>query len=132
MELAEHEIPDLAKELIGTYLRSACLLGQRTGEMHVALASDSKDPAFAPEPFTALISPFALSKHAHLSRPVSGLIAEASEAASRRSSGTRRRSFELSKPRSSTAAVNWSNEKSAACESVAHGDYHLGQVLIYR
>ena len=28
-------------------------LGQRTAEMHLALASDSSNPAFAPEPFTA-------------------------------------------------------------------------------
>jgi maltose alpha-D-glucosyltransferase/alpha-amylase len=30
------------------------LLGQRTGELHRALASDLKTPAFAPEPFTTL------------------------------------------------------------------------------
>jgi len=28
------------------------LLGERTGEMHLALASDHEDPAFSPEPFT--------------------------------------------------------------------------------
>ena len=39
---------------MGSYLSSALLLGQRTGELHKALASDAKDPAFAPEPFTAL------------------------------------------------------------------------------
>jgi len=48
------EIPTIAQELIGSYLPSAQLLGQRTGELHVALASDVKNPAFAPEPFTAL------------------------------------------------------------------------------
>ena len=42
------------RELMGSYLSSALLLGQRTGELHKALASDVKDPAFAPEPFTAL------------------------------------------------------------------------------
>ena len=40
------------KELVGTYGESARLLGQRTAEMHLALASDDRDPAFAPEPFT--------------------------------------------------------------------------------
>ena len=44
----------MARELMGSYLSSALLLGQRTGELHKALASDAKDPAFAPEPFTAL------------------------------------------------------------------------------
>jgi maltose alpha-D-glucosyltransferase/alpha-amylase len=54
VELVEHEIPKLAHEVMGSYLTSAHLLGQRTGELHMALASDVKDPAFAPEPFTAL------------------------------------------------------------------------------
>ena len=53
-ELATQETPPLARELMGSYLSSALLLGQRTGELHKALASDAKDPAFAPEPFTAL------------------------------------------------------------------------------
>jgi len=54
LDLTEQEIPKLAHEVMGSYLSSAHLLGQRTGELHMALASDAKDPAFAPEPFTAL------------------------------------------------------------------------------
>jgi maltose alpha-D-glucosyltransferase / alpha-amylase len=53
-ELAAQETPPLVQELMGGYLSSARLLGQRTGELHIALASDAKDPVFAPEPFTAL------------------------------------------------------------------------------
>jgi maltose alpha-D-glucosyltransferase/alpha-amylase len=53
-EIAAQETPELVRELMGAYLSSALLLGQRTGELHKALASDAKDPAFAPEPFTAL------------------------------------------------------------------------------
>ena len=34
-------------------LEAAALLGRRTGEMHLALASPTDDPAFAAEPFTA-------------------------------------------------------------------------------
>jgi maltose alpha-D-glucosyltransferase/alpha-amylase len=54
VNLSEREIPALARELIGSYLPSAQLLGQRTGELHMALASEAKNSAFAPEPFTAL------------------------------------------------------------------------------
>ena len=54
VELTEKDTPALALELIGTYLSSVRLLGQRTGELHLALGSDAKSPAFAPEPFTAL------------------------------------------------------------------------------
>jgi maltose alpha-D-glucosyltransferase/alpha-amylase len=48
------EVPKAVQELIGSYLETARLLGRRTAELHVALASTPDDPAFAPEPFTAL------------------------------------------------------------------------------
>ncbi|MBE9167757.1 maltose alpha-D-glucosyltransferase [Pleurocapsales cyanobacterium LEGE 06147] len=46
------EIPDFVYEIIGSYLSSAQLLGQRTAELHMTLASDLDNPNFAPEPFT--------------------------------------------------------------------------------
>jgi maltose alpha-D-glucosyltransferase/alpha-amylase len=39
-------------ETIGTYFESARLMGQRVGELHLALASDLDSKEFAPEPFT--------------------------------------------------------------------------------
>jgi trehalose synthase-fused probable maltokinase len=39
--------------LVGDWLNTATLLGRRTGELHVALASDAANPDFAPEPFAA-------------------------------------------------------------------------------
>jgi maltose alpha-D-glucosyltransferase / alpha-amylase len=54
LELARMDPPPLAFELMGAYLESARLLGRRTAELHVALASDPDDPAFAPEPFSTL------------------------------------------------------------------------------
>src|SRR5688500_17977856 len=48
------DAPELIQEFIGRglYERGA-RLGQRTAEMHLALASDSSNAAFAPESFTA-------------------------------------------------------------------------------
>jgi maltose alpha-D-glucosyltransferase/alpha-amylase len=54
LELAKEQVPEFARDAFGSFLPSMRLLGQRTGELHRALASDAKDPAFAPEPFTAL------------------------------------------------------------------------------
>jgi maltose alpha-D-glucosyltransferase / alpha-amylase len=54
LELAAAEVPRLAQESIGPTLEAARLLGQRTGELHLALASRPEVPAFAPEPFTSL------------------------------------------------------------------------------
>ena len=45
---------DGASELMGAHLAEARLLGQRTGEMHLALASDPTHPVFAPEPMSTL------------------------------------------------------------------------------
>ena len=50
--ILETETTELAQELIGLYLGSIELLGQRTAEVHKAL-SDSDNPDFAPEPFTS-------------------------------------------------------------------------------
>ncbi|HZS53828.1 MAG TPA: putative maltokinase [Bryobacteraceae bacterium] len=40
-------------EIAADYIRSAALLGQRTAEMHIALANAGGNPDFEPEPFTA-------------------------------------------------------------------------------
>jgi len=47
------EPPSAARAFIGGYLQPAQVLGQRTAELHIALASDAADPHFAPEPFSA-------------------------------------------------------------------------------
>jgi maltose alpha-D-glucosyltransferase / alpha-amylase len=43
-----------ARALLGPFLSNAELLGRRTAELHLALASVTDDPAFAPEPFSAM------------------------------------------------------------------------------
>jgi maltose alpha-D-glucosyltransferase/alpha-amylase len=52
VSLAERGVPDAVAEIIGTYFEAARLLGQRAGELHLALASDPDHRDFAPEPFT--------------------------------------------------------------------------------
>jgi maltose alpha-D-glucosyltransferase / alpha-amylase len=51
-ELADAEPSADARRSIGAYLEDARLIGQRTAEMHLALAGGRGDAAFAPEPFT--------------------------------------------------------------------------------
>lgn len=53
LDLAEQAIPEDAHETIGRYLSDADLLGQRTAELHRALAVSTK-PDFAPEASTML------------------------------------------------------------------------------
>jgi trehalose synthase-fused probable maltokinase len=110
------------------FLKSAALLGQRTAEMHLALASDAKDPAFAPEPFTMEFqralehSTQGLSGRvfAQLREKISGLPLDQQERAKRVSTQeaeiTRRFKEALREPIRAT-------------RTRIHGDYHLGQVL---
>lgn len=51
VEIDKGELPPEVKELVGTFAESMRILGQRTAALHVTLASDTEDPAFAPEPF---------------------------------------------------------------------------------
>ncbi len=48
------EAPEIMQEFIGKgFYERVVRLGQRTAEMHLALASDTSDPAFTPEYFTS-------------------------------------------------------------------------------
>ncbi len=52
LDLLGESPPAEFERCAGPYLSSADLLGQRTGEMHLALASSVEDPDFSAEPFT--------------------------------------------------------------------------------
>ncbi|MFH1801174.1 MAG: maltose alpha-D-glucosyltransferase [Candidatus Omnitrophota bacterium] len=52
LELAEGDVSPLATELVNPYLETARLLGKRTAEMHLALATGTEDSTFLPEAFT--------------------------------------------------------------------------------
>jgi maltose alpha-D-glucosyltransferase/alpha-amylase len=49
LRLSQAQETEFAREHVGTYLDAAALLGRRTAEMHLALASPTPDPAFLPE-----------------------------------------------------------------------------------
>jgi maltose alpha-D-glucosyltransferase/alpha-amylase len=52
LRLSREETPAAVQELVGTYLESARILGERTAVLHLNLASEDEDKAFASEPFT--------------------------------------------------------------------------------
>ena len=54
VQLADAAPPALAETMFGHYLQSAALLGRRTAELHVALASETDVPHFGQEPFSQL------------------------------------------------------------------------------
>jgi len=52
IDLVEEDTQSLAEGAVGPYLASARLLGKRTAELHLTLASAIDDPNLAPEPFS--------------------------------------------------------------------------------
>jgi maltose alpha-D-glucosyltransferase/alpha-amylase len=120
--------PDLY-ERIGTYLPSARLLGERTAELHVALASAPPElPAFAPEPFSTLhqrslyesMRTSSGRAFALLRQRLADLAPDARAAAEEvlAAQGLVRERFAL-----------LLGPKVTATRIRTHGDYHLGQVL---
>jgi maltose alpha-D-glucosyltransferase/alpha-amylase len=122
------EIPDRANSSVETYLAAAELLGQRTAEMHLALASDASDPAFAPEPFT-------MDSQQALEQSMSGLLVRVFSLLRDKMkylpNEWREKAEKLAERESEIAArFNMAlREPIRAMRTRIHGDYHLGQVL---
>jgi trehalose synthase-fused probable maltokinase len=120
--------PDRANSSIETYLAAAELLGQRTAEMHLALASDANDPAFAPEPFT-------MDSQQALEQSVSGLLVRVFSLLRDKMKflpNEWRGKAEKLADRESEIAARFNHalrEPIRAMRTRIHGDYHLGQVL---
>jgi maltose alpha-D-glucosyltransferase/alpha-amylase len=131
--LAAAEAPKRVQDVMSGYLRTAELLGRRTAEMHLALASDTSDPAFAPEPFT----------HEDLAGVSVQAVAQARLALQRLGEMTRHASTGLP-PDVAERARELVTEGERLLERARggpalefttakiriHGDYHLGQVLL--
>jgi maltose alpha-D-glucosyltransferase/alpha-amylase len=128
MQLVRREFPSEVPELVGTYLESARLLGVRTAELHVALAGETKDPEFAPEPFTpyyqrSLYQAMRNTARRSLQKLRDGL---AGLPAPGRAAGARvlEREPEVLKRLHSVLGL-----RASALRIRCHGDYGLGQVL---
>jgi maltose alpha-D-glucosyltransferase/alpha-amylase len=122
LELAGAQPPPEAAERIGTSLESAGLLGRRTAELHIALASAVEGP-MAPEPFSSHYQRSLYQSMRALTRQVFQLL------------GSRRRDLP-----EAMQILDLEDEildrfrtlleqKITASRIRCHGDYHLGQVL---
>jgi maltose alpha-D-glucosyltransferase/alpha-amylase len=124
----EKDPPHAVQSLIGAPLELARLLGERTAEMHAAMADDRLDPAFAPEPYTANYqrSLFQSMRNTTrsamhlLSQKVSALTGEAGEMA---------QWLLANEPAVLGVFRKLSNLPARLPRIRIHGDYHLGQVL---
>ncbi len=116
-----------ASRLSAGYLQAVELLGERTAELHLALASDSENPAFAPEPL--------------IPADLQAVLARIREHVQRTTKLLQENQDRLPKPLQAQAALVLSQREPLlqgharlpltieATKIRVHGDYHLGQVL---
>ena len=128
LQASSLELPEVAAKTIGAYLESARLLGRRTAELHMALASDLTDPAFAPERISG-------QDQRSMYQSLTGLAARSLELL--RSQLNRlpddakdegKRVLEL-EPRIAQSLRAFLAKRLNTTRIRVHGDYHLGQVL---
>jgi trehalose synthase-fused probable maltokinase len=128
VECAQHPIPLEAHGRIGEYLDWAELLGRRTAELHLALASTTDDPDFRPEPFTeADRREFAEAAEHLLSSTFQTLRDQGSVLPAdlrQQAEGILQQEGDLRRRLSA-----FKHQPISAQRTRVHGDYHLGQVL---
>jgi maltose alpha-D-glucosyltransferase/alpha-amylase len=126
--LAHAEVPADARTLIGGYLSTVILLGQRTAEFHCALAARADDPDFAPEPFTLLYQRSLYQEMRTRARQTLRLLRTRLRtlSAAARAAANEVLGLEAVLDRRLRAITA---QKLCAGRIRCHGDYHLGQVL---
>lgn len=121
-------IPEHVSSFVGPYLQTADLLGARTAEMHLALATRTTDAAFSPEPFLPL-------DQRALYQSIRGLCVSVLQLLRQNLS----RLPEPVRPEAARVIESESTlqarirtilkQKASGLRIRIHGDYHLGQVL---
>lgn len=128
-QAARRPIPPLAWQLLGRSLNDAELLGTRTAELHLALAMETADPHFAPEPFSKLdqsrwcedAGALTAETFAQLRQQLPQLEPAVALLASR---------VLALEPVRNEQLRQVATEPIHAAKIRCHGDYHLGQVLV--
>jgi maltose alpha-D-glucosyltransferase/alpha-amylase len=121
-------IPQVARDLCNAYLESASLLGQRTAEMHLALASSTDDPDFTVESFSELYQRSLYQGMRGLARrtlrTLRGKLGELSPEVQEDG-----RTLLLIEQELVECFRSIVGRKLGGARIRCHGDYHLGQVL---
>jgi maltose alpha-D-glucosyltransferase / alpha-amylase len=128
--VSSEEIPDEFALLADSFFLSMVeLLGKRTGELHLRLASEKIDKDFVPEPFSRLYQRSVYqSLRSLLKRVVTLVNQKKRRAKSEEERETLQRMLDLEGPILSQFATI-TKGKIEAQKIRIHGDYHLGQVL---
>jgi maltose alpha-D-glucosyltransferase/alpha-amylase len=128
LDLSEKEPSTLAQETIGPYLMSARLLGQRTAELHLALASDQEDAAFVPEPFSLIYQRSLYHSMRSFTTQVMQLLRQRFRVLGEDLRADAQRVVDLEQEIIRRFG-SLRQRRLSAMRIRCHGDYHLGQVL---
>ena len=128
--LIDGNTPELAREHAGLYLDAAVLLGRRTAEMHLALATPTHNPAFVAEDCTTADLVAAADRiDAQLSLTLAALkrgMSQLTEITADMAALILTRRIELF---ARARAIASATPSQSGQRIRIHGDYHLGQVL---
>jgi maltose alpha-D-glucosyltransferase/alpha-amylase len=128
LELAEKEIPKGVVKELKPFLQMAELLGRRTIEMHLALASETEDPRFKAEVFTLSYQQDLYQAIRQQLESTIGILRRMIETLPKPLQAPARKLIEAEKHIKTGFAPLLSHE-ARALKTRTHGDYHLGQVL---
>jgi maltose alpha-D-glucosyltransferase/alpha-amylase len=128
VELLALNSPDRAgADMVGVYLDIARLLGHRTAELHLALAAEEEDVAFAPEPFL----PQLRSTYQSMRNLAGRTFRLLRDRLSTLPEQTRREAARLAAHQEQIGACfdAMLKRRTSVVRIRTHGDLHLGQVL---
>ena len=127
-ELEQEELPDFILEAIGTYLPAVQMLGRRTAQMHAALASNTRDTAFSPEPFTPHYQRSLYQSVRTLARHAYDTLRDQLETVAEEDRADAEAVLER-EPEMVARLRRLLDQTLSGMRMRTHGDYHLGQVL---
>ncbi len=127
LRLTEEELPEVVGETVGAYIESARRIGERTAQMHLALAGGTPESGFVPEHFTPFYQRSLYQSMRNMTTSAFALLGQ-------------RIKSEAGVPSEALTVAGMEDEillrfrsivnKSLSSSRVrTHGDYHLGQVL---
>ncbi|HEX2568823.1 MAG TPA: putative maltokinase [Polyangia bacterium] len=128
LEKTRQEVPQAMHDLLGLYLPLVRLLGQRTAELHLALAESKDNLGFVPEPFTELYQKSLYQRARTLLMRTSEMLGRGQETLPETARPLGREMLERV-PEIDARLRAVAGRKIEVMRIRCHGDLHLGQIL---